>query len=85
MISHPTSTGLRFRSEIEKAETAGVLREDMTLHLTLRDVAGLKRDRDLPVTDISFVGGVMRYLGVAIVQGDVSESALHCEGRPEGA
>jgi hypothetical protein len=50
----------------------------MTLKLTLGDVSKLQRDRNLPVDDISFAGGVMRYLGVAVDQGGVAESSLHC-------
>ena len=65
-----------FRKEIEAAEADGVHRNDMTLRLTLSDVTALKRDRDLPVADISFTGGVMRYLGVKIEQGGVPESVL---------
>ncbi len=71
------SAALHFRTEIEKAEAAGASRDDMSLHLTLNDVTELKRDRTLPVTDISFVGGTMRYLGVKIVEGGVSVSVLH--------
>jgi hypothetical protein len=66
----------RFRSEIEAAEAEGVSREHMTLRLTLSDVSALKRDRDLPVTDISFADGVMRYLGVKVEPGGVPESVL---------
>jgi hypothetical protein len=65
-----------FRKEIGKTEAQGVSREDMTLHLTLNDVNQLRRDRSLAVEDISFVGGTMRYLGVKIEQGGVSESEL---------
>ncbi len=71
------SAAAQFRAEIEKAEAAGALREDMSLHLTLNDVTELKRDRTLPLDDISFAGGTMRYLGVKIVQGGVSASILH--------
>jgi len=81
----PRSASLRFRAEIEKAEAAGVRREDMSLHLTLGDVNQLKRDRSLPVTDISFADGTMRYLGVKIVQGGVSASVLHQAGDPAQA
>lgn len=70
------SAALHFRGQIEKAEAAGFLREDMSLHLTLNDVNQLKRDRTLPITDISFAEGVMRYLGVKIVQGGVAVSIL---------
>lgn len=48
----------------------------MTLRLTLSDMAALKRDRSLPMEDISFVGGTMRYLGVQIESGGVAESVL---------
>ena len=65
-----------FRTQIETAEAAGARRDDMTLRLTLNDVTALKRDRALPVTDISFAGGVMRYLGVRVEQGGVPESVL---------
>jgi len=67
---------VRFRREIEHAEAGGAARADMTLRLTLGDVSKLQRDRNLPVTDISFAGGMMRYLGVAIEQGGVAESSL---------
>ena len=65
-----------FRTQIEAAEADGVDRDDMTLRLTLSDVTALKRDRELPVADISFAGGVMRFLGVKVEQGGVDESVL---------
>jgi hypothetical protein len=77
------SAALHFRAEIEKAEAAGAQRDDMSLHLTLSDVDALKRDRTLPITDISFAGGTMRYLGVKVVQGGVSASILQHAGDPE--
>ncbi|HEY1750096.1 MAG TPA: hypothetical protein VGG29_02475 [Caulobacteraceae bacterium] len=70
------SVAARFRREIEQAEARGADRADMTLKLTLGDASNLRRDRGVPLTDISFTDGVMRYLGVAIVQGGISESAL---------
>jgi hypothetical protein len=66
----------RFRAEIEKAEAEGVAREDMTLRLTLRDANQLRRDPSLPVADISYAGGVMRFLGVKVEPGGVAESEL---------
>jgi hypothetical protein len=65
-----------FRGEIDKAEAAGVAREDMTLRLTLGDVHQLRRDSSLAVTDISFIGGVMRFLGVKVAEGGVPQSTL---------
>jgi hypothetical protein len=71
------AASVHFRTEIEKAESQGVAREDMTLHLTLNDVNQLRRDQSLPVADLSFAGGVMRYLGVKVEQGGVPESMLN--------
>lgn len=67
---------VHFRDEIGKAEAQGVSRDDMTLHLTLSDVDQLKKDRNVPLADISFAGGAMRYLGVKIEQGGVPVSVL---------
>jgi hypothetical protein len=67
---------VHFRSEIEKAEASGLAREDMTLRLTHADVSHLKRDASLAVADISFSGGVMRFLNVKVEAGGVSESVL---------
>jgi hypothetical protein len=70
------SVALRFKTEIERAESDGVSLEDMALHLTLGDVEQLKRDRAVPVPDISFTGGIMKYLGVKVLKGDVPLSVL---------
>jgi hypothetical protein len=70
------AAAVHFRTEIEKAASEGVAREDMTLRLTLNDVNQLRRDGTLPVADISYAGGVMRYLGVKVEQGGVPESVL---------
>jgi hypothetical protein len=72
----------RLRNEIEKAEADGVRREDMLLRLTFGDVSQLKRDTSLAVEDISFAGGVMRFLGVRIEQGGVVESVLERRESP---
>ena len=65
-----------FRKAIDAAVAEGADPEDMTLRLTLSDVSALKRDRDVPLADISFKDGVMRYLGVKVEQGGVTESVL---------
>jgi hypothetical protein len=70
----------RFRREIEQAEGRGFARTDMTLRLTLSDVSKLRRDRNVPLADISFADGVMRYLDVTIDQGAAAESSLHIRG-----
>jgi hypothetical protein len=75
-VSRNVSTAIGLRREIEKAEADGVLKDDMTLELTLQDVSNLKRDRTLALTDIGFVSGSMSFLGVKIVQGGYSASVL---------
>jgi hypothetical protein len=65
-----------FRDQIEAAVAEGVAPEDMTLKLTLGDTHKLKRDPKVALADISFAGGVMRYLGVKVEQGGVPESTL---------
>ena len=65
-----------FRKQIEAALAEGVAADDMTLKLTYGDATHLRRDASLAVADISFTGGVMRYLGVKIEQGGVAASSL---------
>lgn len=65
-----------FRGEIEKAEAAGLAREDMVLCLTHADASKLKRDPSLAISDISFSEGTMRFLGVKVLAGGVTVSAL---------
>ena len=76
---HPgarVSPAIRFRAEIQEAMSAGFAVEDLTLRLTLGDANLLRRDRMLPVADISFAKGAMRFLGVKIDEGGVSRSEL---------
>ncbi len=75
-VSVQKSRPEEFRHLIEKAEADGATRADMVLRLTLRDAADLKRDRSVPVQDISFADGVMRYIGVKVTPGGVAVSAL---------
>jgi len=70
------SPDMRFRTQIETAIADGVPLEDMTLRLTLRDTQLLTRDPATPVADISFTGGVMRFIGVKVEKGGVSDSVL---------
>jgi hypothetical protein len=72
----PVSPDARFRTEIESAVAEGVAREDMILRLTLGDVNRLTRDPKTPLADINYAGGVMRFLGVKVEKGGVSESTL---------
>ena len=70
------TVAVRFRAEIERAASDGATLDDLALHLTLRDEEQLKRDRAIPIADISFAGGTMRFLGVRILKGDVPLSVL---------
>lgn len=65
-----------FHSAIQDAVAAGVAPATMTLRLTHRDAALLRRDRKIPLEALSFAGGEMRLLGVKVVTGGVEESAL---------
>jgi hypothetical protein len=67
--TQPVSVADRFRDEITKAEAGGSALEALTLNLTFGDASQLQRDRTVPLADISFVGGQMRYLGVKVVRG----------------
>ena len=71
------SPAVRLRAEIEAAIAEGLDCEDMPLRLTLGDVSRLKTDSNLAVSDISFVGGEMRFLGVRVEQGGVPASVLN--------
>lgn len=70
------SPAKHFQAQIEKAEAGGQAREQMTLRLTLGDASLIKRDSTLAVSDISFADGIMRFLGVRIEEGGVTESEL---------
>ena len=65
-----------FRKEIEGALQAGAKPKSLTLRLTGLDASHLKRDRTLAVSDISFTGGEMRFLGVKVEQDGVEVSEL---------
>ncbi len=66
----------RFRREIEAAVAGGADPGSMTLRMTLVDGNRLRRDRAIPVADLSFQGGVMRYLGVKVEEGGIDASTL---------
>jgi hypothetical protein len=61
---------------IEAADADGVKRSAMTLRMTLRDVSELKRDPKVAMADISYGPDGMKYLGVAVDQGGVTQSTL---------
>lgn len=75
-LSRRIAPAIRFRAEIEKALGEGLACEDLTLKLTHGDASLLKRDRNVPIADISFAGGAMRFLGVTIEEGGVAQSEL---------
>ncbi|HEY9218441.1 MAG TPA: hypothetical protein VIO94_10360 [Phenylobacterium sp.] len=65
-----------FGAAIATAVEEGTPEGDMTLKLTLSDFADLKRDQTIPVADISFRGGEMRFRGVKVTGGGVETSHL---------
>lgn len=76
---------VQFRGEIEKAEAAGLAREDMRLQLTHADASKLKRDASLAVADIRFASGAMWFLGVRVEAGGVPVSVLQHQERDSAA
>jgi hypothetical protein len=65
-----------FQTEITEALEAGVPAEGMTLRLTLRDEANLRRDPAVPVAALRFDQGQMLLLGVKVTGGGVNSSEL---------
>lgn len=75
-VPPPRPVAVRFRDQIESAEADGRTRPEMTLRLTHGDASLLKRDGNVALADISFIDGVMRYLGVKVEAGGVKASEL---------
>jgi hypothetical protein len=75
-VVKPLPPGVKFKTAIEQALKDGIAPDALLLRLTLGDVSRLKRDREIPAADISFVDGEMRYLGVKVAEGDVDVSTL---------
>ena len=69
-----------FRLAIDNAVADGAKLDSMLLRLTLSDASELKRDNTLAIEDISFKGGVMRFLGVKVEPGGVTSSTLDIKG-----
>lgn len=67
---------VRFRAEIEAALAKGAFPEDMKLRLTLGDASKLARDPSIPLEDIAYAAGDMRFMGVQVVRGGVDASVL---------
>lgn len=68
--------GERFRAQIEAAIAEGAAREDLRLRLTLRDANSLSRDPTIPLADIAYGAGGMKFLGVPVERGGVDASVL---------
>lgn len=67
------------RTAIAKAERDGVAKDAMTLRLTHKSAADLKRCKTVGVHELSFSEGEMRFLGVKVVCGGVETSSLQHE------
>jgi hypothetical protein len=76
MARAPASPNHRFRPQIETAIADGAVAADLVLRLTLRDVTQLSRDPEIALADISYAGGEMKFLGVRVEKGGVTESRL---------
>ena len=76
-LSAPSAVG--FRAAIETAIAEGFAPDAMALRLTLRDSAALRRDPTVPIEDISYSGGAMRFLGVIVIEGGIVASVLDRE------
>ncbi|MES2036098.1 MAG: hypothetical protein V4466_18170 [Pseudomonadota bacterium] len=66
----------QLRDAIAQAQGEGIRAKDMVLHLTLRDESRIKRSRDVAMDEVSFNDGEMRFLGIRVITGDVTVSAL---------
>lgn len=65
-----------FQRRIADALADGAAAGDLTLRLTLGDARRLRRDADVPLEAISYLGGEMHFLGVKVVEGGVEASLL---------
>jgi hypothetical protein len=66
----------QLRQWIAAAELDGYLPGDMLLRLTCSDAAALKRHPDVAVHEVSFAMGEMRFMGVKVQEGAVTNSVL---------
>jgi hypothetical protein len=64
------------RAVIAEAEARGVKRKNMLLRLTHRDASVLKRSPAVADAEVSFEGGGMSFLGIAVEVGNVTVSEL---------
>ncbi len=71
-----SDTILALRAAIAEAGDTGADLSALTLHLTHRDAALLKRSPAVAMEEISFLGGEMRFLGVRVEVGSVTVSGL---------
>lgn len=66
----------QIRQWITSADGRGVPRSEMQLHLSQRDISGLKRSSEVRTDEISFADGVMRFLGVEVEAAAATGSSL---------
>lgn len=65
-----------FANLVNKAVADGADPATLALRLTLRDESEMKRNRIIAVSDISFAGGQMRFLGVRVLKSQSLHSDL---------
>ena len=73
------------RLAIDKAETQGIDRGDILLHLTLRNESVIKRSRSVGIDEISFADGQMRFVGVRVVVTSDAMSSLEAPAEAPAA
>ena len=72
----PPSPASVFGGQIDTALAGGASVDAMTLRLTLNDGRRLRRDDDVPLDQISYLGGQMHFRGVRVIEGGVLVSVL---------
>ncbi|MFO1015639.1 MAG: hypothetical protein U1E50_17940 [Caulobacteraceae bacterium] len=67
---------VEFADLVQAAIADGEAPDGLALALTLRDESEMKRNRAIGLSDISFAGGQMRFLGVRVLRSPGLQSAL---------
>lgn len=71
MNARPPTTADRIveiRKWISKADAAGTPRSGLVLHLSNRDISGLRRSSDVATDEIRFADGVMHFLDIEVAE-----------------
>lgn len=72
-VAAPQTPAEQHGAAIRAALAGGADASALRLHLTRRDEDKLRRDPRVAMEDIRYADGEMRFLGVKVVSGEVSE------------